>query len=534
VLNPYSTVRQDELLGEVQIGKFDLSLIPGFPEAEFHERRMLYADLMQWYTGFKLEEQQVQGGRTVEKYPIKLNPIRGAVYKHAYALFGEVKDDSRPLAPPIFSTDDKKDAETAKNGQAYLNNLWYENSGRSLMLSNAILSQVLGGCVFRLAYVPEQKWRRIPLRIEDVHPSNFVGLPMSGDQFRLSEAWIVKSISQQEAFRVYGMTFDVPPDELLYYVEYWNPDEYQYTINGHVIPSTKRANGKIINYEGKNMFGGVPIVYIPHIRAGNFYGDSLVSKNVQGIVEELNKRVADYGDAVSDDSHRYYVVKNVSGRPDVYELAPGIRVVQLPSNPSITGKEGDPDMRELGAPQASTAMRELNEQLYEQFRREAFIPAVADGEDEGSQRSALTLAMRMWPLLSHTSMERIYWGDGLALLDEMAVKIGLAQGFSIDKLSKDLLDMRIERRWAPMLPRDQEVFINELVNRASANLGSIKHLLTLLDDIYDPDGEYEEIKAQLKEMAEIDQQAMQKAFEQRAFQSGQGTAMQANKKQENK
>jgi hypothetical protein len=229
----------------------------------------------------------------------------------------------------------------------------------------------------------------------------------------------------------------------------------------------------------------------------------------------MNKRVADYGDAVSDDSHRYYVIKNTSGRPDVYELAPGVRVVQLPPNPSITGKEGDPDMSELGAAQASTSMKELNEQLYLHFRREAFIPAVADGEDEGSQRSALTLAMRMWPLLSHTSMERIYWSDALSLLDNMLIKMAryinkTDSEYKYPEMSEELETMRIERRWASFLPRDQEVFIGEMVNRAGANLGSLEHLLSLFDDIEDPKGEYDDIKKQLKEMAEIEAAAAPK------------------------
>ena len=495
-------IQINELLGEIKLGTFNLNQIHDFPESEWHSRRMIYNELEAWFSGVKLEEKQVQGGRTVEKYPIKINPIKGAVYKHAYALFGESENDSKPVALPILHPDDRKLKNQAKIGQNFLNRLWYDNNGRSLMLSNGITSQILGGAVFKASYVPEHTWRKIPIRIESIHPANFVGIPMAGDQFRLEQAWIVKSISPKEAHRVYGMEF--PPDELVYYVEYWEPDYYEVTINGVIVPSGKSdpVTGQSLYYQGRHEFGGVPIVYIPHVRTTGYYGESLITTNVQGIVEEMNKRVADYGDAVSDDSHRYYVISNTSGRPDVYELASGLRVVQLPPNPSITGKEGSPAMEELGAAQASTAMKELNEQLYNQFRREAFIPAVADGEDEGSQRSALTLAMRMWPLLSHTSMERIYWADALALLDSMLLKVAMSVP-NMPNLPKEVTDMRIERRWAPMLPRDREVFINELVNRASAHLGSLEHLLSLLDDIEDPEGEYDAIKVQLKEMAEI-------------------------------
>lgn len=490
-----------ELLAEVRLGAFNLNQIHDFPESEYYANKTRYAELEAWYDGDKLNEKQVQGGRTVDKFPIKLNPIRGAVQKHAFALFGETKDNSQPLAVPKLRSDEKNMKDVAQKGQNFLNSVWYENFGRSLMMRNGLTSQVYGGCVFKASYVPQQAWRKTPLRLEAVHPSNWVGIPMSGDEFRLEQSWVVKAMSPAEAFRQFGMEF--PKEELVYYVEYWAPDIYEITVNGRLVPTGQTDDkGNDLFYQGDNPFGVVPQVYIPHIRTHDFYGDSLISQNIQGIVEEMNKRVADYGDAVSDDSHPYYVIKNTSGRPDVYELASGIRVIQLPSTPAITGKERDPDMDTLGKGQATGSMKELNEQLYDHFRREAAIPPVADGEDEGSQRSAMTLAMRMWPLLSHTSQERTWWADGLALLDQILLKIAVSK-----KLNKEItekhLEMRIERHWQPILPRDQEVFINELISRASANLGSLEHLLGQLDDIEDPSEEYEAIKKQLKEMNEL-------------------------------
>ena len=501
----------NELLGEAQLGSFNLSSIHDLPESEYWTNKTRYAELESWYNGEKLNETQTQGGKVVDKYPVKVNPIRGAVYKHAYALFGEVPDDSRPLAVPILRPDDREDKDFAKRGQDFLFKLWYENHGRNLMIRNALTSQVLGGSVFKLSHIEGQEWRKIPLRLESVHPANFIGIPMAGDEFRLEEAWIIKAISPTEAYRVYGMEF--PKEEMVYYIEYWTPEDYEITINGQVIPN---PNSQGLFYEGEHDFGQVPIAYIPHIRVTGFYGESLISENVQGIVEELNKRVADYGDAVSDDSHPYYVVTGANARPDVYELAPGVRVIQLQPAPSITGKEIQPDMDTLGKPTASEPMGKLTAELYDHFRREAFIPSVADGEDEGSQRSALTLTMRMWPLLSHTSTERIYWGDGLNYMDDIALRYAIRKGF-VKEITEEKLDtMRIERRYAPMLPRDREVFINELVNRASANLGSLEHLISLLDDIEDPTGEYEQIIKQLKEMAEIETEQAVKTAEAQA------------------
>jgi hypothetical protein len=61
-------------------------------------------------------------------------------------------------------------------------------------------------------------------------------------------------------------------------------------------------------------------------------------------------------------------------------------------------------------------MIKFNQMLEGQYRKETKHPAVADGEDEGSQRSAATLTVRMWPLISHVELERINWTTGLTKL----------------------------------------------------------------------------------------------------------------------
>jgi hypothetical protein len=494
----------------IDLGPFNLENLHGFPDDLYQAQRTRYANLEYWFDGRKFEEKQVQGGRTVDKYPIRLNPIRGAVFKHAYALFGVTEDDSRPLAPAAIKlADSKKDKATVTKGQEFLNRVWYASHGRSIMMRNAIISQIYGGCIYKVSYVPRQLYRRIPISVESVHPSNFVGVPFSGDEFRLEEAWVVRAISMDEAERKYGVSIKVSPGEPVYYIEYWNPEEYKVTINREPVwTGAYDTGGKKVYYDGENPYGIVPMVYTPHIRTTGFYGDSLISSNVQGIVEELNKRVADYGDAVSDDSHPYYYLTGSSGRPDLYELAPGLRIIQPPITPAITGKEAPAEIGSLGQTKSSAATKELTEELYDHFRREAFIPAVADGEDEGSQRSFLTLAMRMWPLLSHTAIERIYHGDALNLIDEYIFRIG--NNWNPSEVPEVLLDARIERRWAPLLPRDSETFVNGLVSRAGAHLGSLEHLLSQLPDIEDAEEEVTQIYSEMEKLAKMQAAAQPK------------------------
>jgi hypothetical protein len=525
-----SPARVDEIFEGAELGPFSLGSVHGLPEQDYQNRKSLYLQLEKWFDGREFDVRQTQSGRVVDKYPIRMNPIRGACYKHAFALWGETSNDNRPLAIPGFTPDDVTDKlkDLAKVGQNWLTKLWSENHAQTLMMKNGLISQYLGGSVFKSTYVPSQTWRRVPIRVESIYPANFVGIPMSGDDFRLEEAWFINPMAPQEAMRRYpGMNFEEEAyaGELVYRVEYWNPEYWDVTVNGRLIPkdATDPDTGKKLFYQGDNPFKVVPATYIPHIRERQFYGTSLITENVQGISEEINKRMADYGDAVSDDSHRYYVIKNSQGRPEIYELAPGLRVVQLPSSINVTGKEESADMNQLGPAQASESMHNLGSDLWNQFLRETFLSPVAYGEDEGSQRSGRTLDIRFWPLMSHIGMERTHMWDGLAWQNEINIRMGLAikempidedQKRSLAGLTPELLDMRTETRFAPLLPRDREMFITELVNRASANLGSLEHLLSLIDDIEDPKGMYQDVVKQLKDLAKIDAETQKAAFAQ--------------------
>jgi len=511
---PFQLTGLKEILGAVQTKPFSLSNISRFPDDEFSSNQGKYSDYWDWFQGTPLLEVQMQGDQAVSKFPIKINPLKAAVIKHAYALFGEFREDSRPLVYPQFkpnnlNPEDKKAAIVAQN---WINTIWWENSGRSLMMRNALLAQIMGGCIFRLSYVPREMARgirSIPLKVDCPHPTNFIGIPIQGDEYRLSEAWLIQAITYKDA-QASGISIDEGAQ--IYYVEHYTPDIMEFSINGMPIPTGEfdLTTGNPIYYGGTNPFGFVPIVYIPHIRVSGFYGESHVTESVKGIIMEMNARMADLGDASSDDSHRYYFMANTNGIPSVIDLAPGVRVINGGTNPSITGKESSPMLEQIGQQRMTEPMLNFIKTLDLAFRREVSVPAVADGEDEGSQRSSLTLAMRMWPLISHTRTERVYWGDALNVLTRMMVNMiitkGMIEGFPVQAQS-----MRIEQKWASMLPRDREMLINELVNRSSAKLGSEEHLLELTEDVEDPIDEMEKIKEWTKELATIEAEAQAKA-----------------------
>jgi hypothetical protein len=209
------------------------------------------------------------------------------------------------------------------------------------------------------------------------------------------------------------------------------------------------------------------------------------------LVKEEAARIADVGDATNEESHGILAMRNVQGMPSYAKLPDGQKVLNLGSVRGITSNESQPDLFVVKRSQAQQVMMELVRELHKFFRREASLPGVADGEDEGSQRSALTLTTRMWPLVAHAKQERVFWSTGLAVLNRIALHMMATKGhFAI---TKEMAKLRVKTKWFPILPRDREQLLNEVVNRIVNGLGSPKHLLKMLGDVEDVDQEYEDI-----------------------------------------
>jgi len=488
------------LFGSLTLSSFSLQDIEGFPYSVYEEQLARYEEAERWFKGLALEDQP-GAGEDVDIYPLRINPILGTVLKHAYILFGETQDDGRPLVVPKLIPAKDSEKEMAEEGEERLNHLWWENNGRSLLMESGIMSQIYGGVVLKATYVPWEGieyggWRSLPVRIERVNPKNFVGVPDGSDLYRLNDAWIVKRIYKSEA-KKWGYTGE---DEVVWRVEYWNQETYKILIDGKV--AVRKVGNTVMPLGGVNPFGFVPMVYIPHIRTGDFHGINTFD-HLKGLVRELNLRFGDYGDAVNDDAHSYVAYRNVQGTPQVKRIADGLPAIDLGSTSQISGNEPEPDMFEIKKQRASSAMEDLVSEIYKQYRRDSNVPAVAEGEDEGSQRSGLTLAIRFWPLTSHVSQERTFWSDGLDVFQSYLLKI-LAIKKLGDITTKHSL-MRIKQKWSPLLPRDREVDVQEWVQRAAAGIAPIEVLMEAAGDIEDIEEAKKSILEWMEEIKKLEQ-----------------------------
>lgn len=496
------------------LGPFTLESLQGFPYTDWTSMQEKYADLKKWYDGSALDEKLINEttGEEVDKYPIHLNPIPNTCEKHTIILLGNTLESIRQGNLPIRYTIIEKEKDGKKTGtkaeddpnldiiENALVESFKEHGAGAMFVSNGITSQYLGGCVFGVSFeVGVEDGEKIKkIHVFRPRQTEFLGIPAGGNPWDLREAWFIREISADEAS---GYGYPVRPmDNAFFYIEKWTKDEYYIKINNHTL-TTELPNGEEFRYEGENPYGLVPFVYIPHIRVDNFYGDSVINKAIKGLVKEMNLRFADTGDAISDDSHSEIAVRQVRDQLKPVTLPSGKVVTDLGTSAGLGASERDPDMFAVNTASTSEPMLKFGDKLVNQYRKEARHPAVADGEDEGSQRSSLTLTTRMWPLVAHVDLERINWTTGLIKLAGIILKMCEIKGvYGIEK--KHLQNYEINIRWALTLPRDREELVNEIAIRKKNHLGSLRHLLSLFDDIDDVDDEIAAIKAEIEEEAE--------------------------------
>jgi hypothetical protein len=470
-----------ERIQDKALPTFSLADMEGFPYEEYSKNLERYTEMESWFDGTALDETVQQDGEEVDLYPVKLNPLPGTVEKHTHFLFGQVSQDDRPLVSPRgVAFDDSEESRTiVEQVENLLAQTWWENNGRALQWESGSGSQIYGGCIWHVIYDPYDKMRSVPIRLETVHPKYFVGLPKANDMWSLQEAWIVQPITHKEAA---SMGVDIPEEEAPWLITHYTMTDMDIWINNK--PAFRFIDGEGWKpMSGANPWGMVPVVYLPHTRVMTFYGQNVIDI-LTGIIKEMNLRVADYGDAVTVDAHAYVATRNVHGAPTVQTIAPNLKVINLGTNQSYTGHDtGDPDIIQVRNATASSPMKDLVEMLYAIYRRLATLPSVVDGEDEGSQRSGLTLAMRMIALTSHTEAERVFWTAGLVLVNRLILRMLLVANDA--RVTIRHATTRLKLEWAPILPRDREMIVEEAVTLMAAKLGSPERLLEILgvDDV---------------------------------------------------
>ncbi|MEM4217470.1 MAG: phage portal protein [Candidatus Methanomethylicaceae archaeon] len=417
------------------------------------DQHLKYEEWDRYYTGEIFEERsEVPPDSTEEPpllYPLRINVTRMMCLIHAQALLGQFVD--RVIDWEVVPRNDTALAkEEADFVLSVIDQVWSESLRDQLFAELALTMMRYGGCVIKVAADPQ---RISGVRVELVSPVHFFPRWHPTDTSTLIECWVQYYITAKDAASLYGVQFPSMGDnDLVLYTERWDSASYEVFVGGKRIP----------DFSGQNPYGFVPFVYIPRLRStGEFYGQSVI-EDIMGLQDELNLRLADVGDRINYTAHPVRWVRNYRGKKDVLYIAPD-HFIDLGTS---IGDQHDPEIGSLDAQPEPASTLNYIRFIWDLSRHSVMIPAVALGEDEGSQRSGLTLVLRMWPLVQSAKWTRVFLLSGLKQVNWMILGVRRVRD-PIDGRFPSVQDVHLRvrdiiGRMAPILPRDRIDLINEL------------------------------------------------------------------------
>lgn len=449
-----------------------------YPVERWAERREKYSEYWYHFDGRFLDEKDENGN---PRFPLGLNPFALACYIHAAFLFGEYRDGQPSLALPVVQARRKASRKAAEIAQQFLLDVWEDNSGVAIQMEGGIIAQVMGGVVYGVFYDPLMREEgKEGIRIDLVLPEYFFPAWAHNQYWNLQECIIAYEITALQAQEL-GVTAHMPS---VLYQEHWTRERYEITVDGKV------ASWGGVKLAGRTPAGLVPYVYIPHIRVGDFYGISLL-EGKELLAREVNDRYADVGDIIAENARLLPAIWGTN-RPTVRHLSGGYHLLDL--GMPAPGRPEPGIAYPSGSIQVNQPTAQWSKELLTLAWVSAFVPPIVFGLDEGSQRSALTLALRMMPIISHIRKERVNWEEGLRQIARRVLLVAAEHGL-IDLTAEEIGDLRIHHEWAPILPRDAQQFINDMILLFNANLISQENAIQRLGLTSDVNGEIERIRA---------------------------------------
>jgi hypothetical protein len=478
-----------------------------YPNTSHSERSALYHEWWDYYTGDILKTTKAESGKKGKpplKWPAQINLVEPTVLAHTAAFLGEFPDE-QILDFNIRTDKGNVTKETAETAMAALRRIWRTSHVDALLVENAVLNQVFGGHVWAVRYDPD---RATQCRVEVVHPAAFKPVWSPIDYHRLVEVTIAYQIDAVSAQRVFNPQNQLPDREDIMVWEKWTEDEYEVRVGVKGENEDDATDMQVARYSdgskmaGKNPFlnpetkrAEVPFEYIPRLRAGEFYGQSLIP-TVMSAQDEINERVADLGDGVADAIHRYLWVRNRPKGLRGLQLIPR-GIMDLGSSAPI---QPPPEMGVVPPPEIQAAFLEFINSLREFSQIQSNTPAAAFGLEESSQRSALTLAFMMWPLTGTVRMCRAFASVGLRSFLQKCLIVSMAKGAKAFTVTPEMIDACsfLIVNWAPMIPREREQLVNEMVLRKQTYLASRRHAVSAFGDVPDIDEELTEIEGDME------------------------------------
>lgn len=419
-----------------------------------------------------VQDTSSNASENVPLYPAGINLVKTIATALADALWGEWEE-----FPVHFTVRGSKDPTSDEEKAIEIANdiLMNSDAGQALW-EIEVDRQVYGGGALR---VRPQMSKEEPITWERITRDNLLPIWDPEDPDKLIEAWVLTRMNSDQAKIKFG--YDGHRQQVIYW-EHWRPDRYQTGID----------DVKLV--DSFNTWGLVPIVFIPRVRTTYLWGDAL-TEDLIPLQDTLNMRVADVDDTISYNSHPIKYGVNLPRTFSAENFPIGSNAMW------DLGRQGGDLEPKVGLVEPKgqvigDAMGYIRF-IYEVARTSSSTPAVVFGEDYGSgQRSGDTLEIRMRPMVALVRRNRAYWTTGI----RQALKI--TSRILKQKQYPDIPVRAIERlgslvpRYNPILPRDQNAIVDEVVKLLSTDPPSIS-LETAVLKLGFGVGEVEKVKRML-------------------------------------
>lgn len=455
-------------------------------------RAQRYIRLYNYYSGQNLPPDNVD-------QPLGINYVARICDKHTSYLWGQYKRHVVDFRISFVNKDDltpeqKQEADQiARRIKKLLYRILFEeNHGDRLLDKAALNGAIYGDSVFEVSY--DETQRRV--KIETVLPEYFHCMWDITDMARLYEVIVAYPIDRSLAAEQWGSTGN---DQFLGYQainpnytpgigilwKRWSTTSFQVWVDDVCVRN--EPNPYMPMDDVGNIYPGViPFVHIPNLQAGSEYYGYGDAEPMLLIQDEINRRVADMGDIVSNHAHPIVTLKHFSGDQN-----------DLPVGPDAIwdlGKDGEADRLEGTGPGAE-AMDYLD-QLKQIMHDTSNIPAIAYGSMSSgggsrgmSHTAGSALSIAFMPILERAMKKRILWKDALKQLCQMIFYLLYVRDpdlLASYDLSYPLIQLfEVEPLFADILPKDELQNVNEQVALTSNMLRSIENALEQLgmDDI---------------------------------------------------
>ena len=385
-------------------------------------------------------------------YPLQMNLTKMMCTAQADSMFGEWQDQ-------IFKFGVKDDAnldEASKASIGLLDDIMTVSSGNSLFWEIEFARNAFRGAAIKvtptLSY-PYIRWSMPPVE-------SFLPIWDAENPDELLEVYVVYDITSDQARLMYGIKTNA---DLTRRVEHWTKKIYENWIDGK----------RIETMCGHNPWNRVPFTYIPRMRTTDWFGDALTAEIIPA-QDELNSRLADVAEAINYNAHpvRWGVNLPKSFNARNFPLDPN----SMWDLGKSIGSSPKPEVGMLEAKEAvSQGVMGYIKFMYDWGRTTANTPAIAFGEDEGSQRSGTTLEIRMWSLIKSIRRSRSYLIEGLERTIRTTADILEQKKHSDIPITavKRLKHGAIRPVLADILPKDHQAVVDEVVKEMSTNPPSI-------------------------------------------------------------